>query len=71
MFLEAECREVNPVPEDSCLSKNADAAYAVDFHFHVGIAVWVAEVSQMRSPCRILCIALDNDSIFVKSISKG
>lgn len=70
MLLETESREMDTRAEDLRLCQNTDTTDTVNLHLHIWIAVRVAEVSQMRSPGSVLCIAFDNDSIFVKSISK-
>ena len=70
MFFKAESREVDTLAEDLCFSKNANTTNTINLHFHVGISIGIAQVSQMRSPGCILCIAFYNDSVFVQSICK-
>lgn len=71
VLLEAESREVDTGSEDACLSQNADTSHAIDLHFHVWITIGVPQISQMRPPCRILSVALDNHSILIQGISQG
>lgn len=65
MFLEAESREVDAGSEHTGLGQNADTSYSIDLHLHIWISVGVSQVSQVRSPCRILGVSFDNDSILV------
>jgi len=69
MFFKAECREVNSRSEDFRFCQNTDTANTVDLHFHVGIAIWVSQISEMRAPSGILSITFNNDGIFIQSIS--
>lgn len=70
VLLEAECREVHAASEDLGFRQNTHTADTVDLHFHVGVAVRVAEVSKMRAPCGVLCVALDDDGVFVQSVGE-
>ena len=68
MLLETESREVHATSEDLGLRQNTHTSDTVNFHLHVGVAVRVAEVGEMGAPSGVLCVALDNDSILIKSI---
>lgn len=68
VFLKAEGWEVHAAPEHFRLCENANTTNTVNLHLHVWVAVWVAEVSQMRTPCRILSISLDDDSVFIEGV---
>lgn len=71
MLLEAERWEMHTSSKHESLGQNADTTNTVDLHLHVRVTVGVAEVSQMRSPGGILCIALDNDGVFVQRVSQS
>lgn len=68
MLFETESREVNPRSEDFGLSKDADPTNTVNLHLHVRIAIWISQVGEMRPPCSIFRISLDNDGILVQGI---
>lgn len=70
VLLEAESWEVDTCAENLGPGKNADTTNTVNLHFHVWITVWVPKVGQVRSPCGVLGIALDNDSILVQRIGQ-
>lgn len=65
MLLEAERREVDAGAEDLGLSQDRDTSDTINFHLHVGIAVGIAQVGQMRPPRGILGIALDDNGVLV------
>lgn len=71
VLLEAKCREVNTVPENKSLGQNTDTTDTVDFHFHIWIAVRVAEVGKMRAPRGVLGVAFDNDRVFVQGVGQS
>lgn len=68
MFLEAERREVDAVTKNLGLCENTHSTDTVDLHFHIGIAIGVAEIREMGTPGGILCISLHDNCIFVESI---
>ena len=68
VLLETESREVHATPEDLRLCQNAHTSDTVNFHLHVRVTVGVAEVGKMGAPSGVLCVALDNDGILIKSI---
>ena len=68
VFLKTERGKVNTSPEDFRLGKNADASNTINLHFHVRVAVRIAKVGQMWSPCGIFRITLHDDGVFIKSI---
>lgn len=70
MLLEAKGREVNAGAEHLGLGQNTDTTNTVNLHLHVRVTVGVAQVSKMGSPCRVLGVALDNDSVLVEGIGK-
>lgn len=65
VLLEAKGWEVHAASEDFRFGEDTDASYSVNFHFHVWITVGIAQIGQMRSPSRVLCVSLDNDCILV------
>ena len=69
VLLETESGEVNTRAEHPGFGQDTDTADTVNLHLHVWVAIGVAEVGQMRSPCSILCVSFDNDSILIESIS--
>lgn len=71
MLLEAEGRKMHSTSEHLRLGQDTNTAYTINLHLHVRIAVWVSQVSQMRPPGCILCIAFNNDCILVQRISQG
>lgn len=71
VLLKTESRKVDAVAEDFSFGQNTDTTNTVDLHFHVGVAVRVAKISQMWAPCRILCVTLHNNRILVESVRKG
>ena len=68
VLLETESWEVHTTSEDLSLRQNAHTSDTVNFHLHVRVTVRVAEVGKMGAPSGVLCVALDNDSILIKSI---
>ena len=71
MLFETEGREVNTGAEDLGLGQNTDTANTVNLHFHVWVAIGIAQVGQVGPPGGVLCITFDNNGIFVKSIGEG
>jgi len=71
MLLKAERREMDARAEDLSLGQDTDSTDAVDLHLHIGIAIWVAQVSKVRPPRRILCVSLDDDGVFIESVGEG
>lgn len=70
VLLKAESREVHAASEYLGLRKNTDTSNTIDLHLHVGVTVRVAKVGKMRAPCGIFCVALNNDSVLIKSVSQ-
>jgi hypothetical protein len=70
MLFKTESGEVGTLAEDLCFCENTDTSNTIDFHLHVRVAVRVAQVGQMRSPCGVLGISFDNDSVLVKGVCK-
>lgn len=62
---------MDTVSEDLGPCKDTHTPDAVDLHFHVGITVRVAQIRKMRSPGRILRVALDNDRILVQCVGQS
>jgi hypothetical protein len=50
--------------------QNTDTPNTINLHFHIWVAIGVAEVCQMWAPGGILCITFDNDSILIKGVCK-
>lgn len=71
MLFKTKRGEVYTLSEDLRLSKNANTTNTVDLHFHVRVAVRIAEVGQMRSPGSVLCVTFDNNSVFVKGVRQS
>ena len=71
MLLKAECREVYAASEDFGFRQNTHTSNTVNFHFHVRVAVRVAKIGKMRTPCSVLCVSLDDHSILVECIREG
>jgi len=71
VLLKTESREVNAGPEYFRFGQNTDTPYTVNFHLHVWITVWVAQVGQMRAPRGIFGISLHNHGILIESVCKG
>ena len=69
MLFEAESGKVNPRAKNSRLCKDTDTSNPIQFHFHVRIAIRVTKVGEMRPPCCIFGVSLDNDRVFIQSIS--
>lgn len=44
VLLETESREVDTRTEHFCLCQDTDTTDTVNLHFHVWVAVWIAEV---------------------------
>ena len=57
--------------EDTSLCQNAHSADAINLHLHVGIAVWVSQVGQMRPPRGVLGVAFDDHRILVQGVGEG
>lgn len=70
MFLEAESREMDTRSENLGLCQDTDSSNAIDLHFHVWVAEWIAEIRQVRSPCSILGVTFDDNSILIKRIGE-
>jgi hypothetical protein len=70
MLLETESGEMGTLAEDLCFCKNTDTADTINLHFHVWVAVRIAQVGQMRSPCSVLGISFNNDSVLVEGVGK-
>lgn len=70
MLLETERWEMDAVAEYPSLGQDTDTADTVNLHLHVGVAVGVSEICQMRPPGGVLGIALHNDGVFVECISQ-
>lgn len=68
MLLKAEGWEMNTGAEHAGFCQNADASNSVQFHLHVGVAVGITQIGQVRSPCRVLGIPFHNHGIFVQSV---
>lgn len=68
MLFEAESWEMNTSAEHTGLGQNANTTNAIQLHLHVRVAEGITEVGEMRSPCRILRITLNNNSILVECI---
>lgn len=71
MLLEAKRGEVDALTEDFCFGEDTDATNTINFHFHVWIAVRIAEVSQVRSPSRVFCVAFDDNGILIERIRES
>jgi hypothetical protein len=71
VLLKTESRKVDAVAEDFSFSQDTDTTNTVDLHFHVGVAIRVPKISQMRAPRRILCVTLHDDRILVESVREG
>lgn len=71
MLLETEGREVDTGSEDSGLGQDTDAPHSIDLHFHIRVAVGVAQVGQVRAPGRVLGVALHDDGVFVERVGEG
>jgi hypothetical protein len=71
VLLKAEGREMDTGSEHLGLGQYTDTSDTVEFHLHVRVAVWVSEVSKMRPPGGVLCVALHDYSIFIQSVRKG
>ena len=70
MFFEAECWEMHAGAEDLCFGQNAHTTNAIEVHLRVGVAIRVAQVGEMRTPCSIFSIAFDNDGVFIERFGK-
>lgn len=70
VLLEAESGEMNTSAKDFGFCQNAHSTNAINLHFHIRVAVRIAKVGKMRAPRSVLCIALDDDSVFIQSIRK-
>ena len=70
VLLEAERREVAAIAEYLGLGQDTHAANTVKLHLHVGVAVRVSKVRQMRPVRRVLGIALHNDGVLVERVGK-
>lgn len=68
MLFKAEGWEMDPRAKDPRFGEDADTANTVDLHLHVRITVGVSQICQMWSPCRVFCVALHDDGIFVQSV---
>jgi len=71
MLLEAESWEVDAGTEDFSFGKNTDSANAIDLHFHIWVTVGVAKVGQMRAPCSIFGVTLNDNRVLIKCIRQG
>jgi hypothetical protein len=70
MLFETESGEVGTLAEDLCLRKNTDTTDTINLHLHVWIAVRIAQIGQMRSPCSVLGISFNNNSVLVEGVGK-
>lgn len=70
MLLKTESREMDPVTEHPGLGQDTHAADTIKLHFHIGIAVGVSKIRQMRPVCGVLGVALDNDSVLVERLGE-
>ena len=70
MLLKAKGGEVDTLSEDFRFGENRHTTDAVNLHFHIGVAIGVAEVGQMRAPGSILCVSFHNDSVLVKGVGE-
>lgn len=70
MLLEAKGWEMNASTEYPGLCQNTDTTNAIQFHFHVRVTVGVAEVGEMRPPCRVLGVPLHDDCVFIECIGQ-
>ena len=71
MPLEAEGREMDSSAENLCFRKNTNTTYSIQFHFHVGITVWIAKVGKVRSPGSVLGVTFHDDRVLVECLRKG
>lgn len=71
VLFEAEGREMDARAEDLCLGQDTDTTNTVNLHLHVRVAVGVTQVGQMRTPSGILCIALNDDGVFVERVGQS
>lgn len=71
VFFKTKCWEMYTGAEDFSLGQNTNTANAVNLHLHVRVSVWVAQICKMRTPGSVFCIALHDDSILIKRISKS
>ena len=70
VLLETEGREVNTRTEDFRFGQDTDTTNSINLHLHVWVTVGIAEISQMRSPGSVLCISVDDNSIFIERVSE-
>lgn len=68
VFLKAESGEMHARAEDFRFCQDGNTTHAIELHLHIWIAVWISQVSQVRSPRSIFSVALHNDGIFIKCI---
>lgn len=59
------------ISKDLGLCEDAHSSHSINLHLHIGIAIWIAQVSQVGSPGRILGISFDNDSILIQCVGKS
>ena len=71
VLLKTEGWEVHAATKHTSFCQNTDTSDAVNLHLHVRVTVRVAQVGKMRAPCGVLCVALDDHSILVKSVRQG
>ena len=71
MLLEAEGREVHTRPKDLRLGQDTDTSDAIDLHLHVHVTVWISQVGQMWTPCRIFRVSLDDDGILIQCVGQS
>lgn len=70
MLLEAESREMDTRSENLGLCQDTDSSNTINLHFHVWVAKRIAEIGQVRSPCRIFGVTFNNNSIFIKCVGE-
>jgi hypothetical protein len=70
MLLETEGWEVHTSTEYAGLGQDTDTADPVQLHFHIWVAVGIAKVCKVRSPCSVLSVSFHNDGILVQAIRK-
>lgn len=57
--------------EDLGLGQNTDTTHSVNLHFHIGVAVGIAQVGKVRSPRGVLGITLDDNGVLVERVCQG
>lgn len=70
VLLEAKGREMDTTPEDAGFGQDTDTTNAIELHFDIRIAVWVAKVGQMGPPGGILGVTFHDDGVLVESFGQ-